>query len=222
MVPGYARSMPTPTDAGIVPIKALARAKERLRTRYDAAQREAIARALMQDALVLTDSFPELEWWFVTDDDEVAKACEGHGRVVRQETGGLNEALKLAIEGAMESEATSVTVIPGDAPLAWRGDLQDLLDTGATSDAVVVPARRDGGTNGLYLSPPDLMVPSFGPGSLSAHLAQAEQGGFRCALLDLPRLGLDIDDADDVDDFLDQPRADQTATGKLLLELRGD
>ena len=207
-------------DAGVVPIKSLSRAKERLSSRYDAAQRERIARALMEDALSLTDSFPELQWWFVTDDDEVAGTLEGHGRVVRQQSGGLNEALKLAIEDAIEAEAHSVTVIPGDAPLAWRGDLQDLLDTGGTSEVVLVPSRRDGGTNGMYLSPPDLIVPAFGPGSLTAHLRQAETAGIRCALLELPRLGLDIDDEDDVDHFLEQPRADQTATGKVLIELR--
>jgi 2-phospho-L-lactate/phosphoenolpyruvate guanylyltransferase len=206
-------------DAGIVPIKALSRAKERLSSRYDAPQRAAIARALMQDALALTDSFPELEWWFVTDDDEVATTCAAHGHVVRQDSGGLNEALKLAIQSVMEAEATSVTIIPGDAPLAWRGDLQDLADTGATSDVVLVPARRDGGTNGLFLSPPDIIDPSFGTGSLSAHLAQAEAAGRRCALLALPRLGLDIDDESDVDHFIEQPRADQTNTGKVLLEI---
>jgi 2-phospho-L-lactate guanylyltransferase len=208
-------------DAGLVPIKSLSRAKERLSSRYDQAQRIEIARALLQDLLALTDSFPELEWWFVTDDDDVAHEVESHGHVVRQESGGLNEGLKLAIEKISAAGAHSVTMIPADAPLAWKGDLQDLLDTGATSDVVLVPSRRDAGTNGLYMSPPDLINPRFGPGSLSAHLAQAETAGVRCSLLELPRLGLDIDDEDDVDDFLDQPRADQTNLGRVLTELAG-
>lgn len=206
-------------DAGLVPIKSLSRAKERLSPRYDQVQRTRIARALLHDVLALTDSFPELEWWFVTDDDDVVGATEGHGRVVRQESGGLNEGLKLAIEQIAAAGAQSVMVIPADAPLAWKGDLQDLLDTGATSDVVLVPARRDGGTNGLFISPPDLIIPRFGPGSLSAHLSQAEAAGLRCSLLELPRLGLDIDDESDIDDFLDQPRADQTNLGRVLVEL---
>ena len=208
-------------DAGLVPIKSLSRAKERLSARYDEAQRIRIAEALLRDVLALTDSVPELEWWFVTDDDEVAREATAHGRVVRQESGGLNEGLKLAIQEISASGALSVTVIPADAPLAWRGDLQDLIDTGATSDVVLVPSHRDGGTNGLYLSPPDLIDPSFGPGSLRAHMDQAEGAGVRCALLELPRLGLDIDDEDDADHFLEQARADQTHTGKLLIELNG-
>jgi 2-phospho-L-lactate guanylyltransferase len=209
-------------DAGLVPIKSLSRAKERLSSRYDQAQRTRIARALLQDVLALTDSFPDLEWWFVTDDVDVVREVESHGRVVRQESGGLNEGLKLAIEQIARAGALSVTVIPADAPLAWKGDLQDLLDTGATSDVVLVPSHRDGGTNGLYLSPPDLIIPRFGPGSLSAHLAQAEGVGVRCSLLELPRLGLDIDDEADVDHFLDQPRADQTNAGRVLAELAED
>jgi 2-phospho-L-lactate guanylyltransferase len=206
-------------DAGLVPVKALSRAKERLSSRYDEAQRTTIARALLRDVMALTDSFPELEWWFVTDDDEVASEAKDHGRVVRQESGGLNDGLNQAIEEIVAAGAGSLTVIPADAPLTWKGDLQDLLDTGATSDVVLVPSRRDGGTNGLYLSPPDLISPRFGPGSLAAHLAEAEAAGLRCALLALPRLGLDLDDETDIDHFLEQPHADKTNTGKALTEI---
>jgi 2-phospho-L-lactate guanylyltransferase len=206
-------------DTGLVPIKALSRAKERLSSRYDQAQRTLIARAMLQDVLALTDSFPELTWWFVTDDDEVAREVDDHGHVVRQESGGLNEGLKLAIEKISASGAESLTVIPADAPLTFKGDLQDLLDTGATSDVVLVPSHRNGGTNGLYLSPPDLINPRFGPGSLTAHLAEVEAAGFRCTILALPRLGLDLDEASDIDTFLERPFADKTHTGRLLAEL---
>jgi 2-phospho-L-lactate guanylyltransferase len=114
-----------------------------------------------------------------------------------------------------------VTVIPADVPLAWRGDIEDLLDTGATSDVVVVPSGADGGTNGLYLSPPDLLAPQFGPHSLQAHLKLAEKGGYRCSVLSLPRLALDIDGPEDVDELLTRPRGPvESRSSKILRTLR--
>jgi 2-phospho-L-lactate guanylyltransferase (CobY/MobA/RfbA family) len=107
-------------------------------------------------------------------------------------------------------------VVPCDVPLAFKGDLVDLLDTGATSDVVVVPSERDGGTNGLYLNPPDLFAPRFGEGSLRRHIEIAEQKAVRCALLSLPRLALDIDTIEDVREFLAKPAHAASRTRDVL------
>ena len=115
----------------------------------------------------------------------------------------------------MASDADSVTIVPVDAPLASVDELLDLADTGELSDIVVVPAERDAGTNGLYLSPPDVMAPRFGESSLSAYVSAAEAAGLRCSLLPLKGLGIDIDTAEDVDRILEESD-DTTRTVKLL------
>lgn len=206
-------------DAGILPVKSLSAAKTRLTAVYGEEGRAEIARALLADALALCAATDLLEWFCVSDDPDVLAAAEAVGlRPIADPGPDLNAALGVAIDVARRAGSASVTIVPADVPLAWRGDMEDVLDTGATSDVVIVPAG-DGGTNCLYLGPPDVLEPHFGPGSLAAHLAAAERASLRCALLNLPRLELDIDTPADAAALLDRPRHEETETGRVLARL---
>jgi 2-phospho-L-lactate/phosphoenolpyruvate guanylyltransferase len=208
-------------DAGLLPVKRLDRAKGRLSGWLDPAERTALARALFDDALDLCSSAPWLRWWVVSDDEDVRKIAAGRGfETVADEGTGLNDALKLAISAIVRDGAETVTVIPSDVPLAYQEDIRDLVDTGATSDIVVVPSDDDGGTNGLFLSPPDLIDPRFGSASLKAHVDAAADRGLRCSILALPRLALDIDTIGDVDAFLERPAHAPSHARDLLTRLR--
>ncbi|MDQ3878725.1 MAG: 2-phospho-L-lactate guanylyltransferase [Actinomycetota bacterium] len=207
-------------DAGIVPVKALTRANSRLSGSFSEPDRNALARALLDDCIAMCQSADILQWTFVSVDEAVLQLVERSGlRALREETTGLNEALSQGVADALERGAQSLTVLPVDVPLAWRGDIEDLLDTGATSDVVVVPSGRDGGTNALYMSPPDLIEPHFGSESLKAHIAIAVVRGYRCSVLSLPRVALDIDTIDDVDEFLSWPGRRPSRTGEVLERL---
>ena len=211
-----------PMDAGLVPIKRLDHAKQRLLPAFDDEQRIRIGRALAEDALDLCGTVAALSWFVVTDDDDVASEAEGRGFTVVRDAGrGLNEAVGEGIGAAWAAGAGSVTIVPADVPLAFRGDIEDLLDTGATSDAVVVPSEDDGGTNALYLSPPDALEPAFGPASLRAHIDQAESRGLRCAILNLPRLALDLDTYEDAEQVLELSRFPSHTTRVLEELMRG-
>lgn len=208
-------------DAGLLPVKRLDEAKQRLLPHVTEDDRVTIARALFEDALDLCASFPVIEWWVLSDDDEVRSAAKARGFSLAVDDGkGLNTALESGIRTVTEAGAGSVMIIPTDVPLAWAGDLQDIADTGATSSIVVVPSR-DGGTNALYLSPGDVIKPSFGEFSFKAHLAEAERLGIRCSMLALPRLELDIDTIEDVDAYLARPKPAETRTATLLAQIRG-
>jgi 2-phospho-L-lactate guanylyltransferase len=194
-------------NAGLIPVKRLDSAKQRLGPRLSHAQRADVARALFDDAMNLARQTDFLTWWVVSDDDDVLNEAAGRGLGVVKDPGeGLNEALRRAIEEIAGEGATSVAIVPADVPLAWKGDLQDLVDTGATSEVVIVPSSRDGGTNALWLSPPGLLEPQFGERSLHAHLRLAARLELRCTILDLPRLALDIDTIDDVESLLGQAK----------------
>ncbi len=210
-------------DAGLLPVKALARAKARLAPDFDAGQRRAIATALLEDSLALCTSAEFLEWWVVSEDDEVlARASDAGLQTVADPGGGLNAAVAAGMKEVVAAGAESVTVVPSDVPLAYRGDLVDLLDTGATSDIVLVPAGDDGGTNALYLTPPDLIEPAFGPGSLQRHIALAEKERYRCSILSLPRMALDVDTPEDVDAFLAAAGEFGGRSAALLRKLRAE
>jgi 2-phospho-L-lactate guanylyltransferase len=204
-------------DAAILPVKRLDRAKRRLADDFDDEQRLSIARALLDDALQLCERSSFFSWWVVSDDPAVLDTAKGRGlSTLRDEGTGLNDALAVALNVVRKSGADSVTIVPADIPLARVEDLRDLLDTGATSEVVVVPSERDGGTNGLHLSPPESLTPRFGAGSLAAHIAAAQDAGLRCSILSLDGMSLDIDTAADVEALLLQERASETKTGALL------
>jgi 2-phospho-L-lactate guanylyltransferase len=213
----------TRVDSGVLPVKRLDRAKNRLRAHFSDADRADIARALLEDALRLCNESDFLHWWIVSDDETVIDDARRRGFDAIQDSGeGLNAALRHAAEIIAAHGASSMTVVPADVPLAFKGDLVDLLDTGATSDIVVVPSRSDGGTNALYLSPPNVIEPQFGPGSLKAHVELAERRRLRCSILNLPRLELDIDTIADIDAFLAARRHAPTETERVLERLRSE
>ena len=200
-------------DAGLLPVKRLADAKSRLRESYGEQARAGMAAALLEDALALCAAADFLRWWVVTEDAEVVERAQAAGLGALPDRGdGLNAALAGAAIELTAGGAASVTIVPSDVPLATRADIEDILDTGATSEMVVVPSARDGGTNALYLRPPDLTAPRFGRASLEAHVASAQALGVRCSILELPRLALDLDTPEDVAAFLERaPDGGRTA-----------
>ncbi|MBA3629549.1 MAG: 2-phospho-L-lactate guanylyltransferase [Actinobacteria bacterium] len=208
-------------DAGLLPVKRFGRAKARLGAELEPEERVRVARALWEDALDLCERVDFLAWWVVTDDPDLVAEASDRGFGAIQDRGeGLNAALTEGIEAVKAAGAASITVLPCDVPLTREDDLRDLLDTGATSDVVVVPSGQDGGTNGLYMAPPDLIRPQFGPASLQAHLTLARRRGYRCAILPLPRLALDIDTPSDVRALLARPPREDGRTAKVLRGLR--
>jgi 2-phospho-L-lactate guanylyltransferase len=208
-------------DAGLIPVKRLDSAKARLGPGFDQDARLRIATALLADALALCASADFLEWWIVTDDPEVSSRARDQRIEVLSDPGnGLNAALTLGARAVAERGASSITIVPADVPLALASDIEDIVDTGVTSQMVVVPSERDGGTNGLYLRPPDLTPPQFGPASLQAHLDSAQARGIRCSILRLPRLALDLDTDTDVDAILELSRSGRTVD--LLRALRAE
>src|SRR5207244_9430624 len=98
---------------------------------------------------------------------------------------------------------------PGGCPAVEPGELDPLLSPArhghgvrrssrASAEVVIVPDRHGTGTNGLLLTPPDAIAPSFGPGSCARHRALARAAGASCRLAHPPSLLLDIDTGADL------------------------
>jgi 2-phospho-L-lactate guanylyltransferase len=205
-------------NAGILPVKRLSRAKRRLGRDLGDGRREAIARALLDDALGLLAAVDFLDWWVVSDDPEVLERARADGhRAIDDPANGLNAALELALAAVTTQGAISALILPTDVPLATAGDLRDICDTGETSDVVLVPSRRDGGTNALHLRPPDLLAPRFGMGSLEAHVRSAARAKLRCSVVVLPRVALDLDTIEDARELVRSDEAGRSATAAQLI-----
>jgi 2-phospho-L-lactate guanylyltransferase len=102
---------------------------------------------------------------------------------------------------ALEHGARRVLLVPGDCPALAPKELDELLGPRPAPgpEVVVVPDRHGTGTNGLVLTPPEVIAPSFGPGSRARHEAAAEAAGARSRIAEPPSLVLDVDTAEDFD-----------------------
>ena len=63
----------------------------------------------------------------------------------------------------------------------------------------IVPDRHGSGTNGLLLTPPHAMPPSFGHGSHARHLQNAAEAGAAGETVDVPSFALDVDTPEDLE-----------------------
>jgi 2-phospho-L-lactate/phosphoenolpyruvate guanylyltransferase len=86
-----------------------------------------------------------------------------------------------------------------------------------------VPDRHGTGTNALVLTPPDVLAPSFGPGSLERHVAAASAAGVPAGMEEVPTLMLDVDTPGDLSALIAAlaGRPDEAAaTRRALRELQ--
>jgi len=208
----------------IVPVKRFERAKSRLSGSAVDAQRPELAKAMLADVLLGLAEARLLDRIVVVsgEPDAVELAIHyGADHLDDADDSGHNEAATLGIVDAIERGAECVALLPGDCPLLEGFELDRELEAQAPGVAIV-PDHHGDGTNGLILSPPDVIAPSFGPGSRERHLRLAKEAGARCRIATIPSVALDLDTADDLSALLAALRLDRKrapATAAILAEL---
>jgi 2-phospho-L-lactate/phosphoenolpyruvate guanylyltransferase len=93
--------------------------------------------------------------------------------------------------GAEECAATS-------SQSGARAHTRTRVRVSRPGEMVIVPDRHGSGTNGLLLTPPDAITPSFGPDSRARHEQLASSAGVAYRVERLPSLLLDVDTGDDL------------------------
>ena len=187
----------------VVPVRTLAGGKARLGEALDAEERQGLIAGMLRDELaVLARWGGATTVHVVSPDPDVAPIATAAGaRPLAQVSEGLNHAVREARAVAVGEGATAMLVLPADLPMLDAAALERLLDAadaamaaGAGASLVVIAAAdaRDG-TNALLLSPPDIIEPHFGTGSLEAHLRAARDAGASLQLVVDPILGFDLD-----------------------------
>jgi 2-phospho-L-lactate/phosphoenolpyruvate guanylyltransferase len=177
--------------AVLVPVKAFATAKLRLAAAMDGPARAALAREMADH--VLDAAFP-LQVAVVCDDEEVAAWARGRGALVLEEPGrGLNGAVEAGMDALAAMGVERVVVAHADLPEAVG-----LAALAAYDGIVLVPDRRDDGTNVISV-PTDIGFRfSYGPGSFARHEAHARELGTTVHILRRADLALDIDSPADL------------------------
>ena len=187
----------------VLPVKSFAAAKQRLSESLGTGARRALAQAMASDVLTALRHVRGLDAIVVVTADRGLEhvAAGGRVRVLRdRDEAGQSAAAGLGISLALAEGFERVLLVPGDTPLLATSDLEELLQRAEQRRlaAVIVPDRHGTGTNGLLLTPPDAIEPSFGPGSLERHVTAAREAGIAFAVDPISSLLLDVDTPDDL------------------------
>lgn len=181
----------------LIPVKAFARAKERLASRLSPPERAALAKRMATGVVAAAAPLPV---WVVCDDDDVAAWAATVGAQVSWQPGsGLNGAVQAAVDELASAGFDRVVVAHGDLPratsLGWLAEPPAV----ANADAVVlVPDRRADGTNVASVPSRAGFRFSYGPGSCARHVAEAERLGLRLVVRRNSELRYDVDDPADL------------------------
>jgi 2-phospho-L-lactate guanylyltransferase len=191
------------TTAAILPVKRFDQAKQRLGATLPGALRADLARAMVGDVLVALRDVRGLDAIVVvTGEPSVAAAARYIGAAVVDDSddAGQSAAASAGIGRALADGAARALLVPGDCPALDPAEVGALLARADPAPAVtILPDRHGTGTNGLLMSPPDVIEPSFGPGSLQRHRERAAAAGAAWRVEPLPSLLLDVDTGDDLD-----------------------
>jgi 2-phospho-L-lactate/phosphoenolpyruvate guanylyltransferase len=235
--------------AAILPVKRFSEAKQRLGQSVADPLRRDLARAMVGDVLSALRDCAALERTIVvTCEESVAAAARYLGALVVPDVAedGQSAAVAAGIERAVAEGFVRALCIPGDCPALDPGELAALLEAppagpgapvtplenenggdasgaslgGGPAEVVVVPDRHGTGTNGLLLTPPGAISPSFGPGSCERHIGLARVAGVACRVEQVPSLLLDIDTGADLaalrERLTGEPHAGARRTRKVL------
>jgi len=198
----------------IVPVKPLRRSKSRLSKVLDREQRAQLSERLLINTLRVLRDVSGIERTLVVsrDSQALALARDFDARTVTERGHPeLNQALERATRVAQDYGVSAVLVLPADLPLLSCEDVEALLAALGASEAVVIaPDRKGKGTNALLVAPPGLIEYEFGTESFEKHVARARKVDAHLEICELPNLGLDLDEPEDLellrkehpDDFL--------------------
>jgi 2-phospho-L-lactate guanylyltransferase len=163
--------------------------KTRLSSILDQAEREAFARAMLQDvitSIIDANCTPVIVSTELYDSEDVQ---------ITIPDADLNSSLNQVIpdcEGPL-------LILMADLPLADRASI--LRVTGTASDMAIVPGRG-GGTNVIFIKDTKRFHVDYYGMSFSKHMKISQDAGLSCEVIDSFRLYTDIDEEDDLAELL--------------------
>ncbi len=195
----------------VVPVKELARAKQRLKACMGSF-REDFTLAMLTDVLAaLAGSNAVTGIAVVTADQRVAALAAERGLTVVEETGsrGLNAAIELGVEAVRRLGGWRVVILPADIPLLTGAEVDRLAgafyeQAGTADDNAIgiCPSQDKDGTNCLFLSTRQAFRFQYGPGSFNVHCESARERKRDAYSLCSAAIALDIDEPRHVEELL--------------------
>jgi 2-phospho-L-lactate guanylyltransferase len=185
----------------VVPVKDFDAAKQRLHAVLAPGERRALAQAMLADVLTTLRRVGGLDRiLLVTREPHAMALAQSFGCAVLTEPAncGQTSAVRRALEEARRHQAHAVLTVPADVPLVAPADVEAILTAGAEAEVVLVPSRDHRGTNAVWLRSSADFPLRFGADSFRLHWDAARERKMRTVILELPRLALDVDVAEDL------------------------
>lgn len=182
----------------IIPAKPFSQSKTRLSSTLTPAQRISLSRNLFLRTITVAQTIgPVVVVSRSQAARRLAKALNAWALVEGEPN--LNAAIQQGLEWATLKGAEAALIIPIDLPLLTSADLQAMIAPAQDCHpaAIIAPCRRNQGTNALFLRPPKLITPQFGPNSFARHQAAAQKAGVTPLIYRSAGLALDLDTPED-------------------------
>jgi 2-phospho-L-lactate guanylyltransferase len=196
--------MKTTNVFAIVPVKGLDMSKMRLSSVLSPEKRKALTKAMLENVLGTLKKSTVNEVLVVSSDSSVRGiANQYHFSFIYPKETGLNLSLREAVDWCRKKNADSVLILPADIPLVSSDDISRLLDLGRDESTVVLSPSLDGGTNVLFLRPPNVIPVCFGPNSFSQHIKKALEKDTTLKFYTSRGIMLDVDSEEDLNKMLD-------------------
>ena len=191
----------------LIPVKNLSNAKQRLGDVLDQSVRTELAHAMLADVLQAVVEYAREDVSLVTSDPFALNQAATHGFGVIPDDSNTSEtdAIEMATRLCVSRGTGRTLVIPGDIPLIEDEDLATIFEHAPVEGSVLVPSSDKRGTNAVLRAPSDLFPLRFGNDSFQPHLQAAIATEKVCTVLSLPRIGLDIDDREDLQNLAAHP-----------------
>ncbi len=186
----------------LIPVKSLTTAKQRLAEALDQERRSQFAEAMLRDVMTAAAGvLGRIDMALVTGDARARALAGEFGFLVIEEAGNESEtaAIEMATAWCEQRGYDTTIVVPGDIPLITSQELQAVLDAAPAEGAVFVPAYDRRGSNCILRRPASLIPLRFGNDSFLPHCEAMKKTGKKLVVLELPGMGLDIDNPHELD-----------------------
>jgi 2-phospho-L-lactate/phosphoenolpyruvate guanylyltransferase len=186
----------------LIPVKGLSTAKQRLATALTQSQRSQLAEAMLRDVMAAAAGvLGRVDVALVTADARAQHIAREFGFGVIDDTRNESEtaAIEMATAWCEQRGYEATVVVPGDIPLITSDELHRVLDAAPAEGAVFVPAYDRRGSNCILRRPASLIPLRFGNDSFLPHCEAMRKTGKELVILEMPGIGLDIDNPHELD-----------------------
>ncbi len=190
----------------VVPVKERSTAKQRLARLIPDGQRPVLALAMFEDVLEsLTHARGLSGIIVITVDASATEIALRYGAKVRtaDACAGHTKAVASAARALAQEGRGGMLQVPGDIPLVTADEISRLLEAHRSAPSfTIAPSHDDFGSNAILVSRPDAVPLTFGDDSFFPHLKVARQHGIEPTIVRLPGIARDIDQPEDIHEFI--------------------